>query len=302
MAVNPISTYAIVQSTLSDVNNVEGNLQREQEQVSSGNASQDFAGLGGQVQQFLSIDSVLSHTNQYLNDNKIVETRVATTSSVLGQVITTASSLQNLISSRLSGVANSSAFGSQLQGIFQQLAGQLNTAIGNQYLFSGSQINSPAVDAKNFPTLQQVGAADASYYLGNSQGLTTRPQDNSVITYNVCGNAQGFQDIIAGLATAKAGDDANDSTLLQQAENLVQKGMQLVTNYKATVDANAVQLSTDDTNLTNSKLYLQGIQQSIGNTDLVSVSTQIATNQGILQAAFQVYSKISSLRLSDYLK
>ncbi len=71
---------------------------------------------------------------------------------------------------------------------------------------------------------------------------------------------------------------------------------------QATVNANKVQLTNIDTNLASSKLYWQGIQQGIGNTDVVSVSTQVAINQGILQAAFQAFAKISSLRLSDFLK
>lgn len=302
MAISTISTYAVVQSTLSDVSKVEANLQQEQEQLSSGNASQDFAGLDSKVQQYLSLDAVLSKTNQYLNDNQIIETRINTTSTVLSQVISSGNDLANLISQRRSGVSNPSAFSLQLDGIFQQLAGQMNSSIGNQFLFSGSKTNRPAIDASTFPTLQKLGVADSGYYLGSRQDLTASPQDNSSVVYNVRGDAQGFQDIMAGLAMAKAGDSQNSDAYLQQAYDFVQKGVQEITNLQATVNANKVLFTTVDTNLQNSKLYFQGIQQGIGNTDLVSVSTQVATNQGILQAAFQVYAKITSLRLSDYLK
>ena len=302
MSVSPISTYSAVQSTLNDVSKVVANLQQEQEQVSSGNASQDFAGMSSQVQQYLSLDAVLSKTDQYLNNNKIIETRINSTSSALSGIVSSATDLQNLISQRRTGVANSAAFGIQLQGIFQQLAGQLNTSIDNHFLFSGSKVNTPAIDASVFPTLQASGVPDKGYYLGNSKDLIASPQDNVSVAYNVPGDSLGFQNIIAALATAKDGDATNSDIKLKNAYDLVQKGIQQVINAQATVNGNKVLFSTSDTYLQNSKLYYQGIQQSIGNTDLVSVSTQVATNQGILQAAFSVYAKISALRLSDYLK
>ena len=104
---NTISTYAVFQSTLADVSNTESQLTSEQEQLSSGNAAQNFAGMADQAQQYLSLNATISRTNQYLNNNQIIEARVSTTSSVLGQVITTANSLQSLISQQRTGVSDS---------------------------------------------------------------------------------------------------------------------------------------------------------------------------------------------------
>ena len=50
------------------------------------------------------------------------------------------------------------------------------------------------------------------------------------------------------------------------------------------------------------KLYFLGVKEEIGNADLVSVSTQVAINQGILQASFQAFAKINSLKLADFLR
>jgi flagellin-like hook-associated protein FlgL len=302
MPLGPISTFAATQSTLSDVSKVIANLQQQQQQVSSGNASSDFAGMDSEVQQYLSLDSILSRTDQYLNNNKIIETRLNTTSTTLSEIIKTATDLQNLISQRRTGVANSAAFGLQVQGVYQQLAGQLNTSVDNNFLFSGSKINAPAIDATKFPKLLGDGIPDKGYYLGNSQYLFASPQENVTVAYNVPGDAMGFQNIIAGLASAKEADATKNDALMKTSYDLVQKGIQDVINLQATVNGNKVLFTNSNTFLSNSKLYYQGIQQTIGNTDLVSVSTQVATNQGILQAAFSVYAKISSLRLSDYLK
>ncbi len=179
--------------------------------------------------------------------------------------------------------------------------GQLNTNVSGQYLFSGSATTTPPVK-NTFPTLQQSGQPDLGYYQGNQQDLTTRVDDNTVITYNVRADASGFQDLFAGLAMAQQGDQNNNTADLQQAETLVQQGIAGITSLQATVGTTAQQLTTSDTNLGNQKLYYQGLQESIGNTDVVSVSTQVAENQGILQAAFEAFAKITSLQLSNYLK
>lgn len=302
MPVDNVSTYALFQSTLKDISRVQSDLTDAQVQLSSGNSSQDFAGLGGRTQQFLSIDATLSRINRYLDNNKVIESRIDTTNSTLDQIIANVTGLQTLISSRRTGAADNSAFELQIESIWKGLAGQLNASVAGQYLFSGSKVDTPAVDAKNFPTMQVFGTPDDSYYTGGKQDLTTRPQDSSTMIYNVRADAPGFQKVFAGLAMAKEGDAQNSDQILSDAYAMVQAGLKDIVSIQATVNANKVTLGDIDKNHQSMKLYWQGLQESIANTDVLSVSTQVAVNQGILQAAFQVFAKINALRLSDYLK
>lgn len=302
MAVDSISTYALFQSTLGDVSKLEAELSNAQQQLSSGNKSQDFAGMASEVQQFLSLNASIAKTSQYLNDNQVIAARINTTSSALDQVISVANSLQSLISQRRTGVSNTAAFSTQVQGLWQQLVGQLNISVNGQFLFSGTRTNVAAVDADHFPELQEAGVPDDGYYQGSKQDMVARPQDNISLTYNVRADAEGFQQLFAGLAMAKRGDEQNSDADLSTAEDLVQAGIQGIIAIQASVNANKVQYSTIDTSLRNIKLYWQGLKESIGNTDILAVSTQVAINQGILTAAFQSFAKLTSLRLSDYLK
>ena len=302
MSIATVSTYSIIQTTLNDVTQVESQLQNAQAQLSSGFSSSDFAGMSANVSQYLSLDSILTKTNQYLNDNKIIEARLNTTSTVIGQVISTATGFQSLLSQRISGASNNASFPTQINGLWQTFTGQLNTTLDNQYLFSGTATGSQAVSDTQFPSLIVPGRPDASYYGGSNRDITARPQDSSLITYNVRADAPAFQKIFAGLALAKQGDHDGNIDMLKKAEDLVQGGLKDLVAIQATVNANSAQYNTIDTNLTNQKLYFQGVQNSVGNTDIVSVSTQLSINQGILQAAFQAFAKISSLKLSDYLK
>jgi len=302
MAVSTISTYSILQSTLNDVSRVEAELQQQQIQLSSGNKSRDFAGLGDQVQQFLALDASIRKADQYINDNQVVEDRMNATGTALTGIIDTATVLQSLIAQRRTGVGNSAAFETQLRGVWNQLVGQLNTTVSNQFIFSGTQTSTPSVDGQAFPTLQVAGVPDIGYYRGNQQDVTARPQDNNNVTYNVRADDEGIQKLFAALAMARQGHTNGNDVDLQAAYTLVQEGLTGVINTQAKLNANKVLFASIDKQLLNTKLYWRGLQESIGNTDILSVSTQVAINQGLLQAAFQAFAKISSLRLSDFLR
>jgi flagellin-like hook-associated protein FlgL len=101
---------------------------------------------------------------------------------------------------------------------------------------------------------------------------------------------------------AQKGGENNTDADLQKAYDLVAQGLDGVISTQSVVNQNKVQIDTINTQHQSLKLYFKGVKDSIGNTDFVSVSTEVALNQGILQAAFQTFAKINSLRLSDYLK
>ena len=297
-----VSTYSILQRTINDVSKVQNNLFDQQIQLSSGKKSQDFTGMADQSQEYLSLDATMRKNDQYLNDNQLIETRLNSTSNSLTNIVTITNGLQTLLSQRRTGVDNTAAFQNQLDGIWKQLTTELNSSVDGQYIFSGTKTNVPAVNTTDFPSLQTAGVPDSGYYQGSAQNITALLKDDASIQYNVRADADAFQKIFASLALAKQADATNSDGDFASSTDLLQQGIQGVISLQALVNSNKVQATTVDTSLGNLKLYMQGVQESIGNTDVVSVSTQVAINQGILQAAFQAFAKISALRLSDYLK
>lgn len=302
MAIDILSTLSTFQKTLSDMGKVQNDLAKEQIQISSGIKSPDFAGMSSDTQQYLALDATIGRLTQYQNDNQVVLSRINTTSTALGQVIDTASALQKLILQRRSGSFDATSFGAQLNGIWQQLAGQLNTNVGGKYLFSGTKTDTPPMNADLFPILDQIGHPDDNYYHGSQQDITVRADDDVLLTANARADDTGIQKIVAALATAKRGNDQGTDDYLAQAIALIDQGIRDTVSSRATVDANKVALTNVVKNQQSLQLYWQGLRESIGNTDVVAVSTQVAVNQGILQATFQAFAKITSLQLSNYLK
>jgi flagellar hook-associated protein 3 FlgL len=301
MAIDRISTYGLFQTTFSNISKVDGDLSNLQNQLSSGFKSSTFDGISANAQQFLQLDDKLSRTDHYINNNSIINVRVNSTNNVLSQVISTANELKNLILQRRNASNDVGVFQTQINGIWQTLTGQLNTTIDGRYIFSGGRTDTKAVDDEHFPQITNADTNGTDYYQGDDQDLSVKVSDNISMTYNVRANDDGIQKIFAGLALASEGDSGDNDAKLAQAFDLVNDGIKGVITAQAKVNANVVQLNDVGNNLTSLQTYWKGIKEEIGNTDLVTASTQVAVNQSILQATFQTFARITSLRLSDFL-
>jgi flagellar hook-associated protein 3 FlgL len=303
MTVNRISTYALHQSTLRDASKIQASLGRLQTQLSSGLKSQDFEGIASQAEQFLSLENRIARSNTFLDNNKLVKTRIESTGGALDQIIDIANDLKNLIALRRNATSGAeTGFELQVEGKWKALTEQLNITLEGRYLFSGDSTNLPAVDGDNFPILLQNGVPDDSYYQGSRQDVTLQADENTTMTYNVRADHEAFQKLFAGLAMAKQGNQNNSDADLQAAFDLVQQGLQGTIAVQATVNANKVELDQINLRQQSLQLYWKGVKEEIVNTDLVAVSTQVAIDQGILQASFQAFARINSLRLSDFLQ
>lgn len=298
-----VSTFNVFRTTQSAAGRIQAELTDLQTQLASGYRSQTFAGISTQTTQFLRLEDRLSRIGNYLDNNRTTKIRLDSTGTALDQVIQTATQLKNIIAQRRSqSDADSVSFGVQVDNLWQTLAGELNISVDGRYLFSGSDTLGPAVDIDNFPTLQAPGVPDDNYYIGDDQDLLARPDDGISFIYNVRANDPAIQKLFAGLATAKAGDTSGDDADLAQAFDLVQEGIRGIINLKSKVNANSVTIDIVNTNLSALQTYWKGIKEDIANTDIVAVSTQVAIDQGILQASFQTFARITSLKLSDFLR
>lgn len=302
MAIGRIGTYAIFQSTLKDMGNTQNQLINLQMQLSSGLKAQDYAGISSQAEQFLDIEKKITQSDTYLKNNKLVDARLQITSSALDRIIEAATTLKNIISTRRSGVQGTlNAFAEQLTDQWQTISAQLNISSEGRYLFSGTATDVKPVDTTALPELTSLGVPDDGYYQGSKENIVIRAHEEISFEYNVRADNPAFQKIFAGISMGKYGDTNNDDNALARAYDLVEGGLKDIITLQATVNSNKVAIDDINTQHQSLRLYWQGLKEEIVNTDLVAVSTQVAINQGILQASFQAFARINSLRLSDFL-
>ena len=297
-----ISTFALHQRTLSDFNRVQSNLFELQGQVSSGIKANDFEGLNGQVEQFTTIGAKIKSLNSYLDNNSEAISRLKTTRQSIENIISIADQIQDLTTLRRDGgIATNVNYTQQVNNMRTSIAKELNISLEGRFLFSGTATNTAPVVDGTFPESVTPGTPDDIYYQGSKDDYTLRSQDNVDKQYNIRADNDAFQKLFAGISLGLKGDAADNDTDIGNAFTMISQGLEGIIALQGKVDADTVDLQDTNDRHTTAVTYFKGLSDSISKTDLVSASTQVAVDQSILQANFQIFSRISSLHLSDYL-
>lgn len=144
MTINSISTStsSIVQSLL-DMRTQFDDLQR---QLSTGQKSSTYAGLGSGRGLAVSLNSQMSAITGFDNSIDMIGTRLQLAQTSLGGMATIGNQMKALVVQ--GGATGGNANSAQLtaQSSLQQLLGLLNTQAGGRYLFSGRATDQPSVE------------------------------------------------------------------------------------------------------------------------------------------------------------
>lgn len=299
MTVNSISTYGSLQKFLQNINVTQNSLNTSQVQISSGYVSQTFDGLEGNVEQYTSLNAQVSRLQNFQQGNSVITSRLQTTNTAIDQSISITNSLKSLLVTQLSGTSNSAAFQQQLRSSRDALVSQLNTTYQGSYVFGGTNTNTPPVKTP-VPSPVELGKPDDSYYQGAKENTSFRIADGQVIENTVRADDPAFQKIMASISMALEGN--GNSETLKKAQDILDQGLQGLIGLQATANAQRVRVTQVTSQNETVRVYYKGLADSMAKADLVALSTKVAQDQSTLQASFSVFSRISSLTLSNYLK
>jgi flagellin-like hook-associated protein FlgL len=128
--------------------NMQSKLDQLSQQLSTGQKSQDYAGLGAQAGLTVGLDAQLSALNGYGNAIGIAGTNISVAQNALTQIGSLQSNVLSAISQPSAFTLDNNGQTTAQSGATAQLDGilaALNSQAGNGYLFSGSAVNQPAV-------------------------------------------------------------------------------------------------------------------------------------------------------------
>jgi flagellar hook-associated protein 3 FlgL len=301
MSISRLGSAVLLNTTLKDVATLQEKLAEMQTQISSGYKSSDFRGLDGSVERYTLLESQLRRTEQYVQQNSIAKSRLQTADNAMGNMVEIATSLTTLMVQSRGTAGNTLNFEQQANDLLKAIGGQLNVTADGHYIFGGTNTSAPPVPDTSVRPVK-TGVPDDNYYKGAKQNTIERVDDNTQFDFPVRADDPAFQKIFAAVHQSIAAFSNNDDAAMASALNLMQQGQDMLTASRAKVQSTLVNVSDTNTRLDSLKLYLQGLTEEVSKTDTVAVTTQIANYQAILQASFQVYARLSQLRLSDYLK
>lgn len=297
MGVTRIGNLALYNKTQSDITNVQKRLAELQEQISSGVKANDFAGLNGQVEQYTLLEAKIRSSTAQINGNALNLSRIKTADQGVAQAVEIADKMEDLIVQMRSGATSTSIdMPNIMRNYLKDLQATLNMNFEGRYLFGGTNTASEPV-----PDIT-VGTTGDAYYSGAKQDLTYTRDERTTYTFPIRADDASFQNIIEAAKMAIEGFNGGSSAVLGTALDLMQSGQRELNVARGRVGSTMVSLEETNESLNSLKLYWKGVTDEVGKTDFLAASTEVANNEGLLQAAFSVFSRLSQLRLSDYLR
>lgn len=301
MVATRIGSLSLVNDTLRDVTTSQTKLSELQNQISSGLKSQNFAGLNGSVEQFTQINGQIDRAKQFSINNQLNITKLQTADVALTTISEITDKIKNAILGTNGANIGTSNLAQVAADLLKSLGSELNATFNGQYLFSGTDTLTQPVPSTNVLNTT-LGVPDDNYYAGSKHDVTLRADERSEVAFPVRADDVAFQKIYAAARQAINAANNKDSSQLQAAQQLIQEGQKDLITTRSRIGDTVVNIQNIDSRLKDLSTYWKQLSDGVSKTDIVAASTEVAGYQAILQATFQVYARLSQLRLSDYLK
>lgn len=300
-----IASLAQFDRTLSHISDTQQLWSKLQMQIASGRTSEDYAGLGRNAERLVSLQATHSRVSQYTDNNKMVDTRLQTMETSIGQVYETLGRYKTLLINALNADNGASlALPQQSQQMLNEVASLLNAKDGNRYLFAGSRTNTLPVDLAGLPVAYVVPTATGAsigYYKGDSVALSVQADDNLQVTYGV---TAGDAAIEAGIRALHLGvtQGPTDRVALNHALDVLNVALDTLPDVRTRIGA--ARTALENTNKVHDD-YLQYVAQNVSdieNVDVTDAVSRMNNAQLSLNASYLTVSKLSQLSLLNFLQ
>lgn len=304
-----ISTTLYFDRATQQLGNVQGELAKTQEQLSTGKQIVKPSDSPDKASLVTRLESELARQASYRNTLKSVNTRLQTEETALintSNVMTRVKELAIQAASDSLSPADRQSIALEISSLKEQVLSLANTQDTNgNYLFSGSRVGSPAFgkDAKG-----QV------VYLGDESRMKVAVGDNRRMNLNMPGT-DAFVKVIrddgkgnkVGVGFFKAIDDLANAVKNSNHANM-QRGIAEMDTLQQGVSNATAQIGTDmnvvdmqNSVLDEVTLRLKITKSDAEDLDYTSAITKMNKDQLALEAAQSSFAKISQLSLFKYM-
>ncbi len=295
-------------SFLADLANIETNLGRENQQISSGvRVSQPSDGPGA-INSILDYQDSIDQLTQEQTNLGLATTNATAADGALQSASTLMDQLVSLGSQGASSTATAatrSTLAERVQGIESQMVSLANTTIQGRFIFGGDD---PQTQPYTFNWSSPEGVVQNSTptntgTLQNLQGGSIVPRMTAQQIFDAR-NPDGTPasgNVFNAIYTLGQALQNNDQTGIQTAITSLQSGVAQIgqaTTFYGSVEnwiQDSQQTATQDSS------NLQQALSNIRDTDVVAVATQMTTDQTALQAALAAHGSLTVKSLFSYL-
>lgn len=303
-----ISSPSPTQLVLKMATDNQEKLQKVSIQIASGNKNENFKDFAkdATTENFLSFKASLGDIETHIRANDSSIARAKTADAAINEMQGLASDLAALIAQKRNGATGSEVnLNLEVGGILSKLEGKLNIKFDGRFLFAGSKTNTRPINditVSNIDNSGPVPVATGDYYMGDEEKPTARSSDSEEVEYGILGNNTAFKSLIGAAHLAISGETNDSDITLQNALSMVDTAINELASTRATGLIAIDRMQKSNASHTNAKLLVEGNLNKISQTDIVEATAIMSQLQAIVQAGYLAFSRLSSLRLTDYLR
>jgi flagellar hook-associated protein 3 FlgL len=300
--------------------NTQSRLFKAQTQVSSGDKSQDFAGIDREAGRLVNIKNELERVNQFQDNIDRTDRRLDLMGFSLGRIEEVARDFRStLLNAQNGATADTIGLKELSQGLLDQIVDLLNVRDESRYLFAGGNIQTKPVDLNNgtyvpptvppFPT-----TADTDWYNGDAVIQEARVDEGFSISYGITADSNALEKVIRSFDAISEINFSTPPTVaelqaVRDAITLLTEAIEQNTVGQKTIGELFGQVELDrklinDVNVKHNN-FLLFAETNIADIEQVNVAEAVSTlnfEQITLEASFATLARVQQLSLNDFLR
>ncbi len=273
-------------------------------QISSGQKHTDFIGFAedATTESFLGFKTSIGNIDTYVRSNNSGIARAKTADSSIAKIQELATDLAKLLVQRRNAASGDNIpFTNEAESILQKIADQLNIQFDGRYLFAGSKTDTRPVTNITSSNLGTGDAPTDIYYQGDNVVPTVKSSDSEEVEYGVLANTQAFKDLIGAAHLGIAADEEESDNKLGSAIDLVNSAISDLTSVRAVTQSAISKMDKSNQTHNDIKLLIQENLDKVSQTDIVQATSKMSDLQAIVQASYLAFTRLSNLRLTNFL-
>ncbi|WP_339781156.1 flagellin [uncultured Thalassospira sp.] len=301
-----VSTSAMQQSLISQMRNVQTQLNTASEQSTTGIKSTNYAGVADQAYVLTSLSAEISQATSYADLAESIQSRVDVyydSLSTMTDVLT--DMLSDLSAAQSSGTKTVIGLNDSAQSALDTMATLLNTQYEGRYLYAGSATDTVpvTVDSTTYGAITVPSSTDTSYYAGNDDVSSARVADGMTVDYGMTADMDMFENALRALnIAANASTDPIDSDALSEATSLINSALDGIGEQQTRMSSVHAQLESVIDMHTDFQLTAESMVSDLSEVDIAEAMVRLDTLSVQLEASYSAVAKVSDLSLFDYLR
>ncbi|PKR53553.1 flagellin [Thalassospira marina] len=300
-----VSTSAMQQSLITQMRNVQTQLNTASEQSTTGIKSTNYAGVADQAYVLTSLSAEISQASSYADLAENIQGRVDvyydslnSMTEVLTEMLTDISAAQS------SGTGSVIGLNESARSALDTMATLLNSQYEGRYLYAGSATDTlpVKVDSTSYGAITTPSNADYSYYSGNSDVASAHVADGMNVEYGITADMDAFENALRALnIVANVSTDPIDTDVLAEATDLINSALDGIGEQQTRMSSVHTELESIIDMHTDFQLTAEGMVSDLSEVDIAEAMVRLDTLSVQLEASYSAVAKVADLSLFDYL-